>query len=147
MKKWLAVFIVMLMAVPCYAANVNKEIIDTTLNTTTPFTAENLYIGDAEKVSFFVTYDSSRATAAVTANVTMAASIDGINWTDISWFDVAGGGIPQTSETLSLDGTYVGWMFYSLPAQQIRIRANMVNSAVYGPGETAGITVTIVENK
>lgn len=147
MKKLLiAGLALMFMVGVAGASQVQTDIIDTDLTNTSPAVEGDLYVGSADKVTFFVTYDSARTTAAVTMSVTAAASIDGVNWTDISWFDVAGGGIPQTSETIGTDSTYVGWFFNSLTTPQIRIRATLPNYAVYGP-ETSGIVVTVVEKK
>jgi len=148
MKRiWLVVLAVALLVSPVFAAQTTTEIIDTTLTNSVPAKEADSYIGDADKVSFFVTLNSSSTTTGVTANVTVAASIDGIHWQDISWFDVAGGATPQTSETLTSSGTYVMWVDKALTAPYIRVRVNMVNSAVYGVGDTGGISVTVVEKK
>jgi len=151
MKKILLTLLaVLFFASPVYSAQTQTEIIEsTTLSKSNLAIEGQRYVGDAEKVSFFVTYDSSRETAAVSATVTAAYSIDGINWQDISWFDVAGGATPVTSEVLQLDGNYVGWFDKALTAPIIRIRVHLkdVHDVAYGDGETAGVTVTIVESK
>src|SRR3990167_362364 len=153
-RAWLVALILVLSASPLFAAQTTKTLInDETISGSSPAVEADSYIGDAEKVTFFITYDSNRTTAAVTAKVTIAVSIDGTNWHDISWFDVAGGATPQTSEDLSFvagDGTYVGWFDKSLTAPQMRIRVNITAAGItksYGPGETADVTVTIIEKK
>ena len=149
--KALCLAVALLLAVPCYAGQVQKEIINTTLTKAAPAVEADYGLGDAEKVSFFMTIDNSATTAAITASVTVAASVDGINWTDISWFDVAGGGIPQELETTTgAEQTYVGWRFSSFPTPQIRIRVNATNMSdnpsAYA-SETATISVTVVEDR
>lgn len=146
-KIGLMVFGLLLLANIAFAGQTETEIIDTTLSTTTTGAEADVYIGDADRVTFFITYDSAWDTAAVTAVVTVAISLDGTNWQDISWFDVAGGPTPQTSETLTLDGTYTGWLFRGVTAPRLRIRVSLPNYAVYGPEDTAGVTVTVVQKK
>jgi hypothetical protein len=153
MKKLLLVLMAVLLVGPSYAAQTEKTLVDgVTLTRPSPRTEGNSYIGDSDKIAFFVTYDSSRETAAVTANVTVSVSLDGKNWQDISWFDAAGGVTPQTSETLSTDGTYYGWFDRAITAPRIRIgidmtEANAPGAVGYGTGDTATVTITLIEKK
>jgi hypothetical protein len=151
MKKFLFLA-VMLLSVNVFAAQTSTEIIDSTLSTSNLDDYATVNIEDAKRVTFFVTIDNNRTTACVTATVTAAISLDGTNWQDISWLDVAGGATPQTSEvTTAADGTYVGWMDNRLVGKYLRIRVNATNMtsypAAYGTGETMGLTVTVVEDK
>ena len=151
-KLFVFVALMALLAGQVYAGQTQREIIDTTLSTSASAIEADWNIQDTDRVSFFVTYDNARTTAAVTATVTAAISLDGTNWQDISWLDVAGGATPQTSEvTTAADGTYVGWMDNRLVGKYLRIRVNATNMtdypAAYGPGETMGLSVTIVEDK
>ena len=100
-------------------------------------------IGDDQRVTFFVTWDQDGSTVGVTGTVTVAVSVDGVNWQDISWFDVAGGATPQTSEELTSDTTYVGWLDSRITAKYIRIAVKSTGAV----GENADVTVTLVEDK
>lgn len=147
MKKWLVVLAVVLMASNVFAAQVVKEVIDETLsssNTDTGWVTTN--VKDAERVSFFVTMDSSSTTTAVTTQVTAQISADGTNWTDAKWYDLAGGTTAQVTETLSRDGTYFMWMDEVAPTPYIRIKV-LTEKASAWPADTAAITVNLVEKK
>ena len=150
MRKALVVVMVMLMASVCFANQVQKEIIDETLSETNTVAEADLNIADAKRVSFFATIDCNRTTASVTATVTAAYSLNGTDWTDISWMDVAGGATPQTTETTTLKKqTYVGWIHPTLIAKYIRIRANATNMTTYSTttGDSATLSVTVVQDK
>ena len=152
-KALLAVLMVFLLVTPSYAAQTQKTIVDeVTISKASPLAEGNTNISEAEKVTFFVTYTSSSPTEGVTANVTASISYDGIHWQDISWFDVAGGVTPQTSETLTTNQTYVGWFDKALTAPRIRIGINMSEANApaavgYGAEMTATVTVKIIEKK
>lgn len=151
-KVCLIVLLMALMASPVFAAQTQRTIVNgVTINRATPETEGTINVSDAEKIAFFVTYNSSSTTTGVTATVTASASVDGVNWQDISWFDVAGGVTPQTSEALDTNGTsYIGWFDKALTAPYIRIGLDITeagDATIYGPVETATITVTVVEKK
>ena len=160
MKTWILFLLVALLASPVYAGQTTSKIIDSkVINRSSPVAQGDIYLGDADKVTFFVTYDSNRVTAAITANLTAAVSLDGINWQDISWLDVAGGVTPVTSEDLSFsnpsDGNYVGVLDYSVTAPYLKIYIKVNNDTtllstgkrVLGPVEAATVSVTVIERK
>lgn len=149
MKRLVLVLLaVVLMCGVSHAAQVVETIIDdVTLAKGSATDNGTAQIVGADKVAFFVTYDSSRTTAAVTATVQAAISYDGTNWATANWFDVAGGATPQSSETLSTDTTYVGWLDKGLAGQQLKITVTLDNAAVYGAGDTADVSVNVVEKK
>lgn len=151
MKKLvLALFAVVLLCGVSYAAQTQDEIIDATIAEATPALEGDCYIGDARSVAFFTTINCNRTTASVTATVTAAASVDGVNWQDISWMDTAGGVTPQTTETTTLKKqTYVGWLDNRLAAKFIRIRVQDANMYAYSntTGDSATVTVTVVQDK
>lgn len=133
-----------LLAGHCYAGQTEFVMINAeTLTGVADRIEADRYIGDADRVTFFVTYDQDGETVGVTSTVTVAVSIDGVNWQDISWFDVAGGVTPQTSETLTTDGTYVGWLDNRIAATYIRIAVKSSGAL----GENADVTVTLIEKK
>jgi hypothetical protein len=147
-KIFIALVLLGLMVSPAFSAQTSWTMIDDETLAYSNYAEEaDRNIEDAQRITFFVTYDSSRTTAAVTAVVTAAMSVDGTNWQDISWFDVAGGGTPQTSETLSTDTTYIGWVDPIMIAPYMRIRVTLPNYLKYGPTDTADVTVTLVETK
>lgn len=149
----LAVLAFIFFVSPLHAAQTYTEIIDETLSTSNPVAEADAYIADSERVTFFMTLNNNRTTAAVTAGVTLAYSLDGVNWQDISWLDVAGGATPQTSETTTLKKqTYVGWIDNRLIGKYVRIRVNATELALnygsmYTADDNATLTVTIVEDK
>ena len=153
MKKLVLVLLaVVLMCGVAHASQVRNEIIDETLSKSSAVSEADLGIESAKRVSFFVNLDNSATTAAVTATVTAAMSLNGTDWTDISWMDVAGGVTPQTTETTTLENqTYVGWIHPTLIARYIRIRVKAVNlydyPGAYGATTTADLNVTIVQDK
>ena len=153
MKKLLLAFVaVMVMASSAYAAQVTKEIIDEELNTSNSVAEADLNIADAKRVSFFVNIDNNRTTASVTAKVTAAYSLNGTDWTDISWLDVAGGVTPQTTETTTAKKQqYIGWIDNRLIGKYIRVRVHAdeltATPAHYTAADHADLSVTIVEDK
>jgi hypothetical protein len=140
----LAIALLALLAGQVYAGQVITTIIDDeTLTGTSDRVEADKGIGGDERVTFFVTYDQDGSTIGVTSTVTVAVSIDGVNWQDISWFDVAGGVTPQTSETLTTDTTYVGWLDSRITAKYIRIAVKSTGAV----GENADVSVNLVEER
>jgi opacity protein-like surface antigen len=154
MRKVLAVVVAMvLMASVAFGAQVQKEIIDETLSISNAAGEADINISDSKRVSFFATIDNNRTTAAVTAVVTAAYSLNGTDWTDISWMDVAGGVTPQTSETTaSAEQTYVGWLDNRGIAKYLRIRVYSVEldknyDSRFTSADNATLSVTVVQDK
>ena len=149
MKKLIGVLLILgMMALPAFGRQVETVVIDDVNFASASGTSSerDVFIGDSDKVSFFVTYDQTGTTVAVTANVTAALSVDGINWEDISWFDVAGGVTPQTSEDMTSDNTYFGYFNDAITAPHLRIRATYTGEECH-TGMGADITITVVEKK
>jgi len=127
-----------------FANQLQTEVIETeTLTGVSDTTSGDIYVGDSKRVTFFITYDQDGTTVGITTTITVAISADGTNWHDVSWFDVAGGATAQTSEELTDDATYAGWLDTKITAPHIRIRATSTGAI----GENADITVTVVEDK
>jgi len=143
-RKLIVIALMALLAGHAYAGQTQVEIIPTERLTGVSDRIEaDRNIADAERVTFFVTYDQDGTTVGVTSTVTVAVSVDGTNWQDISWFDVAGGVTPQTSEELTTDTTYVGWLDSRITAKYIRIAVKSSGAV----GENADVSVTLVEKK
>ena len=149
----LSLLVLIFMAGAGNAVQTYTEIIDETLSISNPVAEADGYIADSDKVTFFMTINNNRTTAAVTAGVTVAYSVDGVNWHDISWLDVAGGVTPQTSETTTAaEQVYVGWIDNRLIGKYIRLRIKSGElesnyDSRFTADDNAAVTVTIVENK
>ena len=147
MKKVLGIFLILaLLASPAFA--VVTELTDETLNSSTTDTGwETRHVGNAEKVTYFITLDSSGSTESTTAGVTLQASADGTNWTDIRWFDLFGGTTAQVSEKLCYQGdeTYLMWLDSDILMPHLRIK--VYTDGANWTAETLGVTINIVEDK
>lgn len=144
-KKLLLLALVVMLASPVFAGqDVNKVIDNKTFShrgTTHELTSTARYIGDAKRVSFFVTYNPTRD--GVSAAVTFEASLEGVTWGQV---------FPEYGSVtdplyISTTKTYV----FSLPGDyalpQIRIGVKSPNDNSYISTDISRITVTIVEQK
>ena len=153
MKMLGIVLLALLMCGVAHASQVQNEIITETLSTTNSAVEGDLSIEDSSRVAFFVNIDNNRTTASVTAIVTAAVSLNGTDWTDISWRDTAGGVTPVTSEvTANAVQQYAGFLDNSTQAKFIRIRVNAnqlagTDNAVYTADDNATLSVTVVQDK
>lgn len=152
MKKCaLVVMALFLMVGAAHAAQIQKTLTNETLDTTNTDTGWlQSYIGDSDRVAFFVTRNADCPTAGVTVEVTLQVSADGTNWTDIKWYDLAGGTTAQVTETISNNGTYLLWLDRDIAMPHVRIK--VVGSATSKWPTDAGnddceITITEVTNK
>lgn len=117
----------LLIVSPCFASSrsyvttiIDNQLID---NSPTSVTSSGYYVGSANKIGFFVTYDETQVGATVSGAVTLDISWDGTNWlTGASFFDFAGGATLQTSETLSSDSTYFFWVENAAPFMYVRVK-------------------------
>ena len=145
MKKLvLAVLAVVLMVAPAYAGLTTHEMYDYDFSGKSDRVNDYRGLSSADRVTFFVTWDRTAATACATGTVTASMSVDGTNWEDIHWFDVAGGLVPQTSETLGADNTYIGFIDPIMIAPYIRIWVGFEGDETTS---SANVKVTIVEDK
>ena len=161
MGKVIAVVVAMvMMASVCFANQVQKEIINETLSTSNTEAEADLNIADSKRISFFMNLDNNRNTASVTATITAAVSLNGTDWTDISWFDVAGGVTPVTSEITTPNTTsststetqnYIGWFDNRIQAKYLRIRVVptqiVADSTKFMAADNAELTVTVTQDK
>ena len=148
MKKWLSILAVLcLLASPVYG--VTKELTDETLSSSSEDTGWlQTYVGEADKVTFFITRAGDSSTEAVTVEVTLQASADGTNWEDITWFDVVGGTTAQTGEIIHKDGTYIMRIDsdFMMPHLRLKVIGDPDAWAKQGHSE-CDIIVTEVSNK
>ena len=148
----LGALVLMMLSGQAFASQTQTTAIDKTMSTANTTAEGDVFIADAKRVSVFTTIVNNRTTAAVTLTVTMAYSVDGLNWQDISWMDVAGGVTPQTTESTTLAReTYIGWVDNRLVGKYLRIRVSaddIISSPKnYVPADNATLTVTVVEDK
>ena len=111
-KIFALVSIILWLPLAVFASSDTIQIIDdTTLDDSpTTVTSSAVYIGYFSQPSVYILYDETDPDSAVSTAVSMQVSHDGSNWIDSSWYDFAGGSTFQTSETLSADANYVGWL-------------------------------------
>ena len=145
MKILSVVLAVLLLTAPVFAGQTQTEIIDTKLTKAAPASSGDKFVGDANKVSFFVTYQSSSATGTVTADITMAASLDGVSWGQCYWMD--GQNNVTNTYTLKDSSVYGMWLPQDVTIPQMRISVNATNYSTYDYQRTADISVTVVEKK
>jgi len=148
----LGALVLMMLSGQAFASQTQTTAIDKTMSTANTTAEGDVFIADAKRLSVFTTIVNNRTTAAVTLTVTMAYSVDGLNWQDISWMDVAGGVTPQTTESTTLAReTYIGWVDNRLVGKYLRIRVSaddIISSPKnYVPADNATLTVTVVEDK
>ena len=148
MKKLILVLMMLaVLAGPCFA--VEKQLTSETLNTANPDSGWlQTYVGEADKVTFFITRAADSATEAVTIEVTLQASADGTNWEDITWYDILGGSTAQTLETIEKDGTYIMRVDSDFLMPHLRLKITGTPDAWAKQGHSdCVITVTEVSNK
>ena len=152
MKKiFLALLVLIFLVSPVFAEQIQKELTSETLSASNTDTGWlQSYVGDSDRVAFFVTRDATVETEGVTVEVTLQASVDGVNWSDIKWFDFAGNLTPQVNEEIDADGTYVLWLDRDITMPHVRIKI-VASATDHWTGEsgttTCDITVTEVRNK
>ena len=142
----LALLAVVLFASPVHAIQTSTVSVDAEAFTSTSDFIEGttVNIADSERVTFFAAWDRTASTDCATAIVTAAMSLNGTDWQDISWFDTVGGLTPQTSQTLSGDQVYIGYIDPIIIAPYIRIGVWFTGDETTSTGS---ITVTIIEDK
>jgi hypothetical protein len=143
-KKLLLLALVVLLASPVWASQTTTKIIDN-VSLTRAFrvnTHGTSYVGDAERVTYFVTYNPTRT--GVTANITAEASLEGVTWGPV-YLDYAG--VTSPKNILSTTNTYVLSLPKELTLPQIRIGIDVPEPSGYGSTDVARVTVTVVEKK
>ena len=130
-KLFLALTMVCLLVSQVHAANVvRKEIMDADFDavTTSAYT-DTMAIAGHDSVTFFVVYDETQVGNAISAAITCDVSYNGTDWlTGMSFFDIAGGATPQTSETISSNGWYVFWLNNATCVPYVRIKCTATNT-------------------
>lgn len=81
----------------------------------TSVTSAAVTISEYQRVGIFWTYDETEVGGGVEGALTIQVSPDGTTYFSAPFFDTAGGDTPQTSETLSADGSYICWFDSNIP--------------------------------
>ena len=140
MKKWLWLFI-LLIAAPVFAGNSVKKVINTTVVTSPSVVSAACKTADADRIAFFATYREVETSASVSTVISVQVSADGVNYTNASFYDYAGGSTLQTSETISVDGNYTLWMNRD---QAVPYTKFIFTTSNADANNTAAITGTVV---
>jgi hypothetical protein len=144
-KLFVVLMFLLLLAMPLYASQVRETLIATTTLDADPTTTNGAtYIGDCDKVAFFVTYDETEVGASVSVAVTMQISYDGTTYQSASFYDYAGGATLQTSETISGDGSYYCWFNPDLTVPYVKLILTATNTDA---DDIAAVTGYIVKLK
>lgn len=122
MKKLLLAFVACLFLInQALASQVLETLIaETRLDADPVLITGTTYLGDCEKVAFFVNYDETEV-GGVAVAVTMQISYDGTNWLSASFYDYAGGATLQTSESLTSDSWYYCWFNKDLTMPYVKL--------------------------
>lgn len=123
-RLWIVVGLLGWLWMPAQAMaghTVSALISATTLDDSPTSVSGTAFIGDAERVAFFVHYDETDAGAAESLAVTVQVSEDNSTWQSASFYDYAGGSTLQTSETLSADADYYFWFNKDLVAPDVKV--------------------------
>ena len=110
-----------------WAGPEKRQVIDTLLNAAPTSITGTWNTSDYNKIAFYVDYDETDSGSVVSIAITAHISHDGTNWiaADFSDFD----GIAQTSETLTADGSYMGWFDDNIQIPYVRITITATGSS------------------
>jgi len=131
-KLALTVLLVIALGIPAFAGQTVEPLIKSTVfNSAKTSVTGSTYIGDADKVAFFVDYDKSQSTTSVSATIT--AEIADLDvpyagnktspWLTASFYDFAGG--PTTLKTwgsISTPSSYYFWFSPDTTIPQVRVK-------------------------
>ncbi len=133
MKKLFVVLIglmIVAMIVSSSYADVNNRILDRTFTVAAEVEDSGILTKDFDRIAIFVDYDETGAGNDV--DISFEASRDNVNYVGIPFFDTAGGVTPQTSETITADGTSLMWFDRNLsfPYLKVEITSSIVSGQI-----------------
>ena len=73
-----------------------------------------------QRVGLYWTYDETEV-GGVSGALTVQISPDNVTYFSAPFFDTAGGATPQTSETLTVDGSYICWLDKNIPFGYMKV--------------------------
>ena len=145
MNKLLWGFIILMLPLSVCASPIDITAIDTTLNDDpTSASSSAVYIADWTNPTMYVSYTEPAIATAASVTFSVDFSVDGTNWVDARWFDLAGGTTLQTSEVFASDANYIAWLNKSANYPFIRVLATGSNTDATN---TATIKIDIVGRK
>lgn len=107
---------------------ISTQVIDTTLDDDPTSITGAWNTGNLSRVAFYVVYDETDSGTVVSIAITAHISSDNSNWISMDWYDIAGGTTKVTSETMSADGSYVGWFDPDIQIPYVRLTVTATGS-------------------
>ncbi len=127
MKRTFLILLALILTVSvCSASPEKRQIIDVTFNDVITSTTGIWNTSEYSKVAFYVDYDETQVALSISVAITVHISHDGTNFVSAEWSDFDGTG--QSSETISSDGSYMGWFDRDITLPFLRITATATNT-------------------
>ena len=142
MKKFLMCLLVGIFLFTCgiaQAGSVNIHIIDQLLDDD-PTEIVGVYnTENFDRIAFFVEYDETDSGAAVSIDITIGISRDGVNWivADFSDFGAAG----EVTENMTADGHYYCWLDNAMHIPYVRLEIVATGSTALELADVDGYIV------
>lgn len=87
----------------------------------TSVTSAAVTISEYQRVGIYFVYDETETGGGVSGALTVQVSPDNVTYFSAPFFDTAGGATPQTSESLSADGSYICWLDSNIPFAYMKV--------------------------
>lgn len=102
--------------------------IDTTLDDDPTSINGDQFTGNCRKVGFVIVYDETEVGNSISITISASVSADNSNWIAAYWYDFAGGSTLQSSESMTADGSYIGWFPADMTMPYTRITVTGTNT-------------------
>ena len=142
-RKFVLLLAFMLIAGGAFASPEKKQVINTILDDSPTSITGTWNTDDYKKVAFYIDYNETDSGSVVSIAITAHISHDGTNWISASWFDFSGGSTLQSSETLTADGSYVGWFDWNMQIPYVRITITATGSSATELADVDGYIVGV----
>ena len=86
----------------------------------TSVTSAAITITEYQRVGIFWDYNETEV-GGVSGALTIQVSPDNVTYFSAPFFDTAGGATPQTTETLTADGTFICWLDKNIPFSYMKV--------------------------
>lgn len=110
----------------------------------TSVTSAAITTSEYQRVGISWTYDETEVGGGVSGALTVQVSPDNATYFSAPFFDTAGGATPQTSETLSTDGSYICWLDKNIPFAYMKV---IVTGTATDADDTILTTVKVYMDK
>ena len=137
MKKLLILALLLLAPVQAHASVKGTLINDQTLDADPTSISGTFHTDGKDRTVIFVHYDETEV-GGISAAVTAYISYDETNWLQANFYDYAGAGTLQTSETLTADGWYYLALDPNISAPYVKVTVAATGS---DSDDTASVTV------